>query len=321
MTSQRLASIGVVIPCYESARFVRAAVESVIRQTLTPVGIVVVDDGSTDHPGAVLEDLLDGCAFLRIERQMNAGVSAARNRGAALLPDTDYVLFLDADDVLETTMLERLASVLDRREDAVMAWSGASCVNEAGAVIPKPAWPPGRRERRGWRAVPVPDLLPETSFASIFVVPNVNPSMALIRRRDFDAVGGFETSLVAYEDVDLFLRLRLRGEVLFLPDPLVRYRRHATQATAPESGALLWHQERALRDRWRALDTFEPLERAMVLDGWRFLDRQCVTAGAVSTLQTAWRGREPVLAARSVGGALRVVSRSLVRHRRNSRRA
>lgn len=313
-------SIGVVIPCYESRRFLREATESVLRQTRQPDHVVIVDDGSTDNPASAIRDILQHHDRVCMVRQENSGVAAARNRGAKLLEECDLVLFLDADDMLEPTMLATLGSVLRSRQAAAMAWCLPGFIDEHGGPFAALAWPRRRRRRGAWRVEDVPDAVPETSFASLFAVPGIIPSVSLMRMSSFVAAGRWDVSFGhGYEDLDLFLRLRLQGDVLFVPERLVRHRRHAAQSTS--NAEHYWHQERKLREHWRDLRLLDPHQRAMVLDAWRFWDRRLAVKQAGVMAREKLGAGKPWLALRAALGGMRSMVRSLGRHRRSARRA
>src|SRR5271165_7143352 len=94
--------ISVVIPTYNYGRYVPQAVESVLAQTFKDFEIIVVDDGSTDDTPQQLEPYQDR---IRVHKQANQGVSAARNAGVRLARAA-LVAFLDADDVWHPRKLE-----------------------------------------------------------------------------------------------------------------------------------------------------------------------------------------------------------------------
>ena len=105
----------VIMPLYNKAPYVRKAVESVVGQTCRDWELVVVDDGSSDGSGEVVAGVAD--ARIRIIRQENAGVGAARNRGVAE-SSAPYICFLDADDWWEPTFLEEMTGMIERNPNA-----------------------------------------------------------------------------------------------------------------------------------------------------------------------------------------------------------
>ena len=100
--------ISVVIPTYNNANFIGAAVESVLRQSVKPTEIIVVDDGSTDATNEVLKRYLDSVQYVR---QPNSGPAVARNRGIAA--QGDLVAFLDADETGVPDKLEAQLKCLE----------------------------------------------------------------------------------------------------------------------------------------------------------------------------------------------------------------
>ncbi|HEY2324319.1 MAG TPA: glycosyltransferase family A protein, partial [Thermoanaerobaculia bacterium] len=95
-------SVSVVIPSYNYARYLGEAIDSALAQTLPPLEVIVVDDGSTDETSEVLATYADR---IRVLRQKNSGVAVARNSGIAAAHG-EYVAFLDADDIWLPRKLE-----------------------------------------------------------------------------------------------------------------------------------------------------------------------------------------------------------------------
>ncbi len=226
MTSQA-PQIGVVIPAYNTAWSIRETVASVLAQTYPMVRCVISDDGSTDQTLMVAEDLCRTNPQLTLIRHPNGGVAAARNRGASVLPDADYLLFLDADDILEPTALEVLLRELEKRPEAPAAHGYAAAINRESRLIGRNDFEcvsPQRLCLRDGRIARTTSLDP-TSFFTLAVNNSVVSSGAvLIRRNFFDRVGGYDLSYRCVEDWDLWLRLSTIADFVYVDSRVLRYR-------------------------------------------------------------------------------------------------
>ena len=112
-TNSENIKVSVVIPVYNADNYLRQALDSIVSQTLREIEIISVDDGSTDHSLAILKEYQSADNRIRIITQNNAGPSIARNKGLARARG-EYVIFLDADDFYEPTLLESLYGVASR---------------------------------------------------------------------------------------------------------------------------------------------------------------------------------------------------------------
>ncbi|WP_147794380.1 glycosyltransferase family A protein [Cellulomonas sp. Y8] len=197
--------VAVVVTAHDQREQVAEAVASVRAQTAPCAELVVVDDGSTDAASLAVLDRLraDG---VRVLRQDNAGVSAARNAGIAATR-APLVLVLDGDDRLATTFLARVAPLL-ADPDVVAASSWLALFGVAsGAVRPGGG-----------------DLVD-------FLHRNACPGSAVLRRGAWERAGGYDEAMrTGFEDWDLYLgMLAGGGRVAIAPEPLLEYR------TAPAS--------------------------------------------------------------------------------------
>jgi len=200
----RQASIAVVMATHNQARLLERALQGIGRQTRPPVQTVVVDDGSTDETAAVLAAArLPGLAVLR---QANQGVSVARNAGLAAA-SAEFVLFLDDDDSLEPSALERLGNLqaAEPLADLVHAdWDFVSdtssrCLPQSSELGPEPLRTLIRRNPLALHCV-------------------------LARRQALLDLGGFRPRGGALEDWELWLRLAVAGACFrHLPEVLAHY--------------------------------------------------------------------------------------------------
>ena len=108
----------VIIPVYNVAPYLRECLDSVLAQTYSDWEAICVDDGSTDGSGAILEEYAAQDSRVRIIHQSNAGVSSARN-AALKVAEGDWVLFVDADDVVHQNLLENLSIAIDRNPEVL----------------------------------------------------------------------------------------------------------------------------------------------------------------------------------------------------------
>ena len=106
--------VSVVMPVYNAVEYLAEAIDSVLRQTLTEIELICVDDGSTDGSFEVIKKKQAADKRIRIVTENNAGPSAARNKGLARARG-NYVIFLDADDFFEPTLVERLYNLAVRK--------------------------------------------------------------------------------------------------------------------------------------------------------------------------------------------------------------
>jgi glycosyltransferase involved in cell wall biosynthesis len=199
-------SISVVVPLYNKAAYIERTLRSVLAQDCRDFEVLVVDDGSTDGGGGKAEAL--GDPRIRVVRFPNAGVSAARNRGAALAR-ASLVAFLDADDVWEPTFLKTVSEALAAEPRAVAAFSAFVDGLSGRSRMPRfsgtlliedyPGWFVSHGGRGLWS------------------------SNTIVRASALRASGGFPEGVQNGEDTDTWFRLSFTGPVLYVPEPLVRY--------------------------------------------------------------------------------------------------
>jgi glycosyltransferase involved in cell wall biosynthesis len=202
--------VSVIIVNYNYGRFVGAALESVLAQTYEKLEIVVVDDGSTDDSPEILRMYEPR---VRLVRQANKGVSAARNRGIAE-SEGSLVAFLDSDDMWLPKKVERQVETFG--DLAVgMVYTGLEYVDSEGRTLCSAT--------EGTRG----DVLVELALLRGPGVP-ASGSSAMVRRSALETVGLFDESLSTSADWDLWRRIACHYKIELVREPLVQYRQHGS---------------------------------------------------------------------------------------------
>lgn len=203
-------TVSVIIPTYNSARYIREAIDSVLGQTYGDYEIIVVDDGSTDNTAEIIQPYRDRITYIY---QSNQKLPVARNTGIAA-SSGQYLAFLDSDDLFLPHKLATQAGVLDERPDIGLVAGGYQYVDENGRLI---------KEHKSWINRPVIDL------ETIITGGLVPPVAVLLRRSWFNQVGGFDPQMIHSEDMDLWFRLALAGcPMTWSPSIVSQYRLHLT---------------------------------------------------------------------------------------------
>ncbi len=198
---------------YGHAEFILASLESVLSQAVPPREVIVVNDGSPDDTEARLVPLIRADR-IRYVSQPNAGMAAARNAGASLAT-SEYLYFLDDDDLLFPDALSTLVDELERYLPAGMA------CGDSVLFSGEPPRPPIVRE----------GAHPVDRDRFLRFNPLGSPGQVLIRRSAFVAVGGFDARIWGTDDWDLWLRLLEQYPARRVHRSIVAYRLHDDNAS------------------------------------------------------------------------------------------
>lgn len=199
--------VTVLLPVYNGARFVAEAVESVLAQTYAPVEFLAIDDGSTDVSAEIL-GRYDG---VRVIRQENQGVAAARNRGVAEAQG-EIVAFIDQDDRWRPGKLEAQVAYLRDHPEAGLVLGHLENFLEPGT--------------EDW-----PDWLNPATVGT--PVPGLMPGTFVIRRSFFETVGPFNEAIETASDSEWLLRAHRAGDPgHVLPDVVLDRRVHSANQSS-----------------------------------------------------------------------------------------
>jgi glycosyltransferase involved in cell wall biosynthesis len=198
--------VSVVIPCYNQAHFLGEAIESVLSQSYQRYEIVVVDDGSTDNTSEVASRYPP--EKVGLIRQENKGLSAARNAGLSHARG-EYVVFLDSDDRLLADALEVGVRELEAHPECAFVSGCWNNIATDGSPLPTLHSPHDERDH----------------YLALLHSCYIRMHAVMYRRSVFDSVGGFDTSLSASEDYDLYLRIARDYPVRHHGEVVAEYRR------------------------------------------------------------------------------------------------
>ena len=260
--------VSIITPCYNGETYIGRTIDSVQAQTFTNWEHVIVDDGSTDGSAAIVETYVATDSRLRLIRQPNGGVSKARNNGfAACSPQSDYRLFLDADDCLEREMLAVMVNHLDAHPQVGLAYCGCVYIDTDDRVTGKKNVV--RYVRCGlFGTRKLAADCPETPFESVCVSAGLVPSVAVLRRSVYELTPRWDEMFgQPAEDRDLFMHMALRGTIHYVPREMVRKRQHDSQSTADIMK--LRAQDERLNRKWNSMRGLIDDDREKVEQGRR----------------------------------------------------
>jgi glycosyltransferase involved in cell wall biosynthesis len=203
--------VSVIIPTYNRANSIHQSIQSVLNQTYKNIELIIVDDGSTDSTMNTLEKY---GKQLKAVYQKNQGPSYSRNYGVSL-SSGEFIAFLDSDDTWEPTKIENQVQLLDLCGrfvpccicNAVMRNSKGKTTTLFKLTNINPRSPSGIL------------LNPTEILATRFILFN---QTAIVRRKSFEAIGGFNENLNILEDYDIALRLSSEGPWAYIDRLLVK---------------------------------------------------------------------------------------------------
>ena len=213
--------ISVVIPTYNRIALVERAIDSVLRQSIKPFDIIVVDDGSDDGTSEMIKKKYRS---INLVQQQNSGVSAARNNGIKHAKG-DWIALLDSDDEWTEKKLENQANRLIKNPDYHFCHTNEIWIRNGVRVNQKK-----RHQKYGGYI-----------FDKCLDICRISPSSTLFKKNILEHVGWFDTHLPVCEDYDLWLRITADYKILFVDEPLIiKYGGHTDQLSQSVEGIELF---------------------------------------------------------------------------------
>ena len=225
--------VSIIINCYNSARYLREALDSVYQQTFKDYEIVFWDNQSTDDSGKIARSYGDPLKYFRGEKFLPLG--AARN-AATEKATGKYIAFLDCDDIWLPEKLEKQVTLLDSNKELGLVYSDCYVIDSAGTAAEKTYF----FDKKPLRGMIFKEL----------VQANPIPLLtAIITREAFNKAGVFNPKYEIGEEYDLWLRIAEYYPIDFIEQPLAKYRVHSESATS-KNHILNYKEDLQIKGSW-----------------------------------------------------------------------
>lgn len=272
--------ISIIMAAHNTERYIGEAIQSVLEQTYTNWELVIIDDASSDGTEAVARSFHD--PRIVYEKVPHQGRPSAVRKIGFDKSRGELLLIFDSDDVLQPTALSEMQAKLAENDHYDCVYSFMSYIDENGSDFPAAGF---KLIPDGHGSYKAPDFYQHT-WERVGIFKFMASTFLLIKRSSLDAVGGFDESLDAAEDLHLFLKLFLRdiNAIGFVPNYLLKYRYNAQSLTRKKSNI-----EKLLRNYMRVVDWFytnpalpaevEPLKPIGYCKGYNYVAGVCLTCG------------------------------------------
>ena len=208
---QPMCDISVVIPLYNKASDIYLTLSSVLVQTVRPREVIVIDDGSTDGSAEIVEQMITDEPHVRLIRQPNAGVSAARNR-AIEMAQGEWVALLDGDDLWGPDYLKVVQQMIERWPECGAYGTGFFVEDKMRRIV-------GATPEKTGKV----DFFTESMQRYVLI-----PSATTLRRDLVLRLGGFPEGMRMGEDQYLWTKIAREAEVAFFAKPMIIYQKSAS---------------------------------------------------------------------------------------------
>jgi glycosyltransferase involved in cell wall biosynthesis len=234
--------ISIMMPVYNREHYLRAAIASVLQQTLPDFELLICDDGSTDDSLAIARHYAERDSRVQVFTSENRGPAQTLKAGFAKASGI-YIGSVDSDDLLAPTALEETTTILDAYPEVGFVYTNYEVIDANGNLrgLGKRCQIPYSKNR--------------------LLIDFMTFHFRLIRRTVYEQVGGIDETCKYAEDYDLCLRLSEVTQVCHLSSPLYSYRRHSENMTNQKREVAEWTYKASLKAmKRRGLDQLYQLE-------------------------------------------------------------
>jgi glycosyltransferase involved in cell wall biosynthesis len=223
-------TVSVIITCYNFERYIGMTIDSVLQQNYDYLKIIVVDDGSIDNSLAILCKYADRITVLKHEDGGNHGQAASLNLALRHV-ESDYIAFLDGDDLWHPEKIRKQVEILEHNDDVGLVYTNGDVIDEKCKAL-FPLLGEDHRE--------------DNSVGNILLNCYIRtPSQVMVRRVTMQAIGFFTEGIIP--DQDMWIRISERYKFYFLNSKLISYRQHPGQVSVTRT-------KRMWEDGFKVLD-------------------------------------------------------------------
>jgi glycosyltransferase involved in cell wall biosynthesis len=204
--------VSINLCCYNSEKYLRETLESIVNQTYKDWELVIINDGSSDSTESIISEYIKQGYPIIYHYQENRGLGASRNR-AIKISQGEYIAFIDHDDIWLPQKLEKQIELFIEKPRLGAIYTDCYYIDSSGSIT-------GRwfEERQPYQGRVFNQLLLEEFFMPIQTL--------IVQKEVLEKVGLFNASLNIAEDNDINLKIAYQYEIGFIPEPLVGYRIH-----------------------------------------------------------------------------------------------
>lgn len=211
MRSKDMPTISVIMPAYNTEKYIGTAIESILQQTFEDFEFIIIDDASTDHTYDIICHYHDK-RIIRIRNEKNLGVAACINKGI-LIAHSEFIARMDSDDISKPERFQKQMEFMNANSNLGISGTHMETIDKNGKVIKE------HRKKIGNEAIKVNLFFGHTSLA--------HPSI-IMRRKIMDMYHlRYDTAFQYAEDYDLYCRCSSFMSLDNYPECLVQYRIHS----------------------------------------------------------------------------------------------
>jgi len=225
-------AVSIIMPAYNAARYIKAAVDSMLAQTFTNFELIIINDGSTDGTATILDGYTDPRIHV-LNNEANIGITDTLNRGLTAATGT-FIARMDADDISYRARLEKQVAYLHAHPDVGLLAANVIFIDEDGQPIKEaPTAYPG----------PLSEMV--LRWQLLWHNPLIHSSIVL--RRAILGTQQFDPTFIACEDYELWTRLLQQTRAVLLPDVLLDYRLVSTGINRTKQAIQAEHVQRIIK--------------------------------------------------------------------------